>query len=83
MRLLCLTLSIQAAADIRADPMLNEACKDDSESLCKNVKKGGGRIQACLVSGSLMGKVNEVRQRQACIFRMPCSEVACLERLIE
>lgn len=42
-------MSVQAAVDIRADPMLYEACKDDSESLCKDVKHGGGRIQACLV----------------------------------
>ncbi len=44
-------LHVQAASDIRADPMLNEACKDDTESLCKTVKKGGGRVQACLVGG--------------------------------
>ena len=37
--------------DFRADPMLYEACKDDSESLCKGLKPGGGRIQACLVRG--------------------------------
>lgn len=41
---------LQAAIDFRADPMLYEACKDDSESLCKGIKNGGGRIQACLVS---------------------------------
>mmetsp|Transcript_34914 Transcript_34914/g.77608 ORF Transcript_34914/g.77608 Transcript_34914/m.77608 type:complete len:994 (-) Transcript_34914:752-3733(-) len=39
---------MDAAVDIRADPMLYEACKDDSENLCKGVKNGGGRIQACL-----------------------------------
>ncbi|GLI58992.1 hypothetical protein VaNZ11_000814 [Volvox africanus] len=39
---------LEAAIDIRADPMLYEACKEDSESLCKGVKNGGGRIQACL-----------------------------------
>jgi hypothetical protein len=43
---------MQAAVDIRADPMLYEACKEDSESLCKGVKNGGGRIQACLVSSA-------------------------------
>ena len=42
---------LQAAQDFRADPMLYEACKDDSASLCKDVKNGGGRVQACLVSG--------------------------------
>ena len=41
----------QAAMDFRADPMLYEACKDDSASLCKDTKNGGGRIQACLVRG--------------------------------
>ncbi|GIL97843.1 hypothetical protein Vretimale_3387, partial [Volvox reticuliferus] len=39
---------LEAAIDIRADPMLYEACKEDSDSLCKGVKNGGGRIQACL-----------------------------------
>ena len=37
--------------DFRVDPMLYEACKDDAESVCKGVKNGGGRVQACLVSG--------------------------------
>lgn len=40
----------QAAVDIRADPMLFEACKDDTLKICKDVKHGGGRVQACLVS---------------------------------
>ncbi|KAG2452551.1 hypothetical protein HYH02_002788 [Chlamydomonas schloesseri] len=39
---------LEAAIDIRADPMLYEACKEDTETLCKGVKNGGGRIQACL-----------------------------------
>ncbi|EFJ50582.1 hypothetical protein VOLCADRAFT_103797 [Volvox carteri f. nagariensis] len=39
---------LEAAVDIQADPMLYEACKEDSENLCKGVKNGGGRIQACL-----------------------------------
>ncbi|GFR44890.1 hypothetical protein Agub_g6234 [Astrephomene gubernaculifera] len=38
----------EAAKDIRADPMLYEACKEDTETLCKDVKNGGGRVQACL-----------------------------------
>ena len=41
--------------DFRADPMLYEACKDDSASLCKDTKNGGGRIQACLVSVNQSG----------------------------
>eukprot|EP00798_Chlamydomonas_sp_ICE-L_P019976 gene19976-26687_t len=36
------------ANDIRADPDLWEACKDDADSLCKDVKPGRGRIQGCL-----------------------------------
>ncbi len=39
----------QAAQDIRADPILWEACKDDAQSFCKDVRYGGGRVQACLV----------------------------------
>ena len=39
----------QAAQDMRSDPMLWEACKEDSDNLCKDVKPGGGRMQACLV----------------------------------
>ncbi|MEW5299471.1 MAG: hypothetical protein WDW36_002486 [Sanguina aurantia] len=39
---------LDAAVDIRADPMLFEACKDDTEKICKDVKHGGGRVQACL-----------------------------------
>jgi len=37
-----------AAEDYRADPQLYEACKDDAANLCKDVKNGGGRVQACL-----------------------------------
>ena len=40
---------LQAAVDFRSDPVLYEACKEDSESLCLGVDHGGGRIQACLV----------------------------------
>jgi hypothetical protein len=40
---------LQAVIYIQADPMVWEACKDDSESLCKGIKDGGGRIQSCLV----------------------------------
>jgi len=29
--------------------MVWEACKDDTEALCKGIKDGGGRIQSCLV----------------------------------
>lgn len=45
----------QAANDFRADPMLYEACKDDAENLCKDVKHGGGRVQACLVGCDWQG----------------------------
>lgn len=45
----------QAANDFRADPMLYEACKDDAENLCKDVKHGGGRVQACLVGCEWQG----------------------------
>jgi len=38
-----------AAADLRADPALEEACHEDADRLCKDVKDGGGRKQACLV----------------------------------
>lgn len=44
-------MALQAAEDIRADPLLYEACKEDTENLCKDVKPGGGRVQACLVGG--------------------------------
>eukprot|EP00798_Chlamydomonas_sp_ICE-L_P015210 gene15210-21287_t len=37
-----------AANDIRADPILWEACQDDTETLCKDVKPGKGRVQGCL-----------------------------------
>jgi hypothetical protein len=43
---------VQGAVDFRADPTLYEACKEDSANLCKDVKNGGGRIQACLVSSA-------------------------------
>ena len=42
-------LSHQSAVDFRSDPVLYEACKEDSESLCQGVDNGGGRVQACLV----------------------------------
>lgn len=63
----------QAAVDIRADPMLYEACKEDSETLCKDVKNGGGRIQACLVS-SMRLRLRPVELVASCstrsIFRL-------------
>lgn len=43
-----LKVMMDAAADYRADPLLFESCKGDSERLCSGVKNGGGRIQACL-----------------------------------
>lgn len=42
--------ALQAAWDMRADPQLWASCKDDSDNLCKGIKPGGGRLQACLVS---------------------------------
>jgi hypothetical protein len=39
------------AADYRADPAMAAACKEDVERYCKDVKEGGGRKAACLVSG--------------------------------
>lgn len=39
------------ANDFRADAQLYEACKEDAGKLCKDVKSGGGRVQACLVRG--------------------------------
>lgn len=44
-------VQMDAAMDYRADPQLYEACKDDAATACKDVKMGGGRVQACLVSG--------------------------------
>ncbi|WIA10933.1 hypothetical protein OEZ85_011098 [Tetradesmus obliquus] len=41
-------VQLDAAYDYRADQMLHEACEKDAETLCKGVKNGGGRIQACL-----------------------------------
>jgi len=38
---------------IQADPMVWEACKDDSETLCKGIKDGGGRIQSCLAENRM------------------------------
>jgi hypothetical protein len=38
-----------AADDFRADPQLYEACQNDASTLCKGVKFGAGRVQACLV----------------------------------
>lgn len=40
---------LQAAQDIRADPLLWESCEEDAKSVCKDVKMGSGRVQACLV----------------------------------
>lgn len=44
-------VQMDAALDYRADPQLYEACRDDADKACKDVKMGGGRVQACLVSG--------------------------------
>ncbi|KAF8068299.1 GLG1 [Scenedesmus sp. PABB004] len=41
-------VQLDAANDFRADTMLAEACAADAASLCKGVKHGGGRVQACL-----------------------------------
>jgi len=41
-------VQLEAAEDYRADAMLYEACKGDAESLCSDVKLGGGRVQGCL-----------------------------------
>lgn len=46
--LLC-DVCTQGARDMRADPMLWEACREDADNVCKDVKPGGGRIQSCLV----------------------------------
>ena len=43
-------VQMDAAEDFRSDTQLYEACKDDATKLCKDVKMGGGRVQACLVS---------------------------------
>jgi hypothetical protein len=42
---------LDASYDYRADPTLHEACEGDANTICKGVKPGGGRIQACLVRG--------------------------------
>jgi hypothetical protein len=41
------------AYDYRADPAMAAACKEDVEQYCKDVKDGGGRKAACLVSAAL------------------------------
>lgn len=41
-------VQLDGAIDFRADPLLYESCKKDAETLCKGVKFGGGRVQACL-----------------------------------
>jgi len=38
------------AQDYRADPAMATSCKEDVERFCKDVKEGGGRKAACLVS---------------------------------
>ena len=48
-------VQMDAAEDFRSDPQLYEACKADAEKLCKDVKQGGGRVQACLVSDGRAG----------------------------
>lgn len=49
-------VQLDASYDYRADKMLFEACQKDAETLCKDVKNGGGRVQACLVSWPLAGR---------------------------
>jgi hypothetical protein len=39
----------QGAKDFRADADLYAACNADAKIVCKGVKSGEGRIQACLV----------------------------------
>jgi hypothetical protein len=44
---------------MRSDAALWSACKEDAAQFCKDVKPGGGRMQACLVScvtGLLAGR---------------------------
>lgn len=38
------------AQDYRADPAMATSCKEDVEKYCKDIKEGGGRKAACLVS---------------------------------
>uniref|UniRef100_A0A061QLM5 Golgi apparatus protein 1 n=1 Tax=Tetraselmis sp. GSL018 TaxID=582737 RepID=A0A061QLM5_9CHLO len=40
----------EGANDFRNDAMLYELCVSDAESLCPDVKPGGGRVQECLRS---------------------------------
>ena len=62
-------VQMDAALDYRADSMLYEACKADSDSLCKDVKQGGGRVQACLV--------RHAGFTPRCVHRTVC--LACLD----
>ncbi|GFH23194.1 uncharacterized protein HaLaN_20773, partial [Haematococcus lacustris] len=39
---------LDAAMDVRSDPQLWAACKEDADQVCQGIKPGGGRIQACL-----------------------------------
>jgi Golgi apparatus protein 1 len=41
-------LTERAAADIRMDRPLSDACMDDQAKLCKDVQPGGGRVLRCL-----------------------------------
>lgn len=43
-------VQLAIAQDYRADPAMAAACKEDVEKYCKDVKEGGGRKAACLVS---------------------------------
>ncbi len=43
-----LRTQLEAAADFKADAMLNELCTPDAERLCADVPAGEGRVQACL-----------------------------------
>jgi hypothetical protein len=52
------------ARDYRADPSLREACAADAAAHCKDVKPGGGRVQACLVSGPPRSRAQQRQQQQ-------------------
>lgn len=39
---------LEAAEDMAMDVMLSEMCQKDADTLCSDVKPGGGRIQECL-----------------------------------
>lgn len=43
-------VQLAIAQDYRADPAMAAACKEDVAKYCADVKEGGGRKAACLVS---------------------------------